>query len=231
MGVRLTTRALIFILAGGPLASAQPASTQDVAAMVAGIATRGQIIVASVPLTSGRWGTDYITVSHALRIQREYAVLNGRGAPAPATPVMACSTQAHGIDVLVLRVMAHGLQPVVDWGDPRELRAGDELLIMTRKEVHHEPVKVRFVHLNLLEWLHARPDQWEPQWHNVMIGDGVVKPGFSGSPWVRNGKVYGLVKGQIRPSGQAIWYAAAETAGRVKQCLREQHYDRLIPKE
>ncbi len=230
MSTRYIAPALLLVLAAVPLAPARSASTQDLTAMVAGIMTRGQMVVGSVPLTSGAWGTDYITVSHALGVGRQYAVLQGTTSPAPATPIMACSSHAHGIDVLILRVSAHAFHPVVEWGDPRDLRAGDELLILVRKEMHPEPVKVRFVHLNLLEWSRTSASHWHPQWHNVMVGDGLVKPGFSGSPWVKDGRVFGLVKGQVRPPGQSAWYAAAETATRVKQCLKQQHYDELVPK-
>ncbi|MGH7429323.1 MAG: hypothetical protein ACREJ4_13355 [Candidatus Methylomirabilaceae bacterium] len=228
---RLITLALTLGLAALPTAWAQARSPRDLAAMVAGIMTKGQVIVASVPLNSGAWGTDFITVSHALGVGRQYGVLNGSGPSAAAAPVMACSSRAHGIDVLVLRVKAQPNQPVVEWGDPRELRAGDELMVYVRKEVHPEPVKVKFLHLNLLEWSHTARDEWEPQWHHVMVGDGLVKPGFSGSPWIRNGKVYGLVKGQIRPAGQGAWYAAAESATRIMRCLKDQHYTELVPRE
>lgn len=232
MGARLITFALIVGLAALPTARAQANSPRDFGAMVAGIMTKGQVIVASVPLNSGAWGTDYITVSHALGVGRHYAVLNGSAPPAAAAlPVMACSSHAHGIDVLVLRVKTQPHQPVVEWGDPRELRAGDELMVFVRKEIHPEPAKVKFLHLNLLEWSRTARDDWEPQWHNVMVGDGLVKPGFSGSPWMRNGKVYGLVKGQIRPAGHSAWYAAAESATRVMRCLKDQHYNELVPRE
>lgn len=231
MKTRFTVLALVLGLSALPVARAQSPSTQHVAAMVAGIMTRGQIIVAGVPLSSGTWGTDYITVSHALGVGRQYAVLQGSASAAAATPVMACSSHAHGIDVLILRVKTHVSQAIVEWGDPTELRAGDELMMFVRKEMHPEAVKVTFLHLNLLEWSRTGRGDWEPQWHHVMIGDGMIKPGFSGSPWVRNGKVYGLVKGQVRPPGQSVWYAAAETAARMKQCLKEQHYDQLVPRE
>ncbi len=231
MNARFIVPLLIAIIATVPLAAAEAPSTQGLAAMVAGIVTSGQVIVAGVPLTSGSWGTDYITVSHALGVGRRYAVLQGNPPPADATPVMACSSQAHGIDVLILRVTSHKDQPVVEWGDPAELKSGDELMVLVRREFHPEPVKVKFLHTNLLEWSRTKPDQWPHQWHNVMVGEGIIKPGFSGSPWVRNGKVFGLLKGQVRLPGQTTWYTVAETATRVGKCLKEQHYDELVPKE
>lgn len=232
MGARFIALALILGLAALPTSRARAASPRDFGAMVAGIMMKGQVIVASVPLNSGSWGTDYITVSHALAVGRQYGVLNGSAPPASAaTPVMACSSHAHGIDVLVLRVKSQPHQSVVEWGDPKELRTGDELTVFVRKEVHPEPVKVKFLHLNLLEWSRTARDQWEPQWHHVMIGEGLVKPGFSGSPWMRNGKVYGLVKGQIKPAGHSSWYAAAEPTSRIMRCLKDQHYSDLVPRE
>lgn len=232
MSARLTALALVFGLVALPIVCARAHAARDFSAMVAGIMTKGQVIVGSVPLSSGSWGTDYITVSHALGIGRQYGVLNGSAPPASAaTPVMACSSHAHGIDVLVLRVKTQPNQPVVEWGDPKELRAGDELMVYVRKEIHPEPVRVKFLHLSLLGWLPTAKDEWEPQWHNVMVGEGLVKPGFSGSPWMRNGKVYGLVKGKVQPAGQNHWYAAAESATRIMRCLKDQHYTELVPRE
>ncbi len=232
MGTRFVSLALVFGLAALPTVCARAYAARDFGAMVAGIMTKGQVIVGSVPLNSGSWGTDYITVSHALGVGRQYSVLNGSAAPAAAAmPVMACSSHAHGIDVLVVRVKAQPNQPVVEWGDPRELRAGDELMAFVRREIHPEPVKVKFLHLNLLEWSRTAKEEWEPQWHNVMVGEGLVKYGFSGSPWMRNGKVYGLVKGQIKPAGHSHWYAAAEPTTRIMRCLKDQHYSDLVPRE
>jgi uncharacterized membrane protein len=231
MGARLIVFGMITVLAGASIAAADTSSIQAMATMVAGIRLGGHVIVGGVPITSGAWGTDYVTVSHALAVGRRYTVIQGDGSPADATAVMACSSMAHGIDVLVLRVKTHANRLVMEWGDPTELRAGDELMILPRKEFSRDPVKVKFLHLNLLEWSRTTANDWELQWHNVMVGDGMVRPGFSGSPWARGGKVFGLVKGTIKPPGHNIWYAAAETATRVRQCLKGQHYDELVPQE
>ena len=149
---------------------------------------------------------------------------------ANTTPVTACSSQYHGIDVLILRAASHRGTPVVEWGDPAELKSGDELLLLPRREIHPEPVTVKFVHLNLSEWTKT-PTDWSPPWRNVMVGDGMSRPGFSGSPWSRDGKVLGLHKGRVQPTGQTKWYAVAETATRVRDCLRLLNYEGLVPRE
>ncbi len=219
---------LTALLAASPLAAAESPPMQ---AMVVGIASGGHVLAAGVPLSSGSWGTDYITVSHILGVGRSYAVV-GEGQPdAGATPVAACSSHAHGIDVLLLRVASHPHRAVVRWGDPAELKRGDELTVFVRREFHPGPVRMRFLHLNLLEWTGTTPGRWPPQWHHVMVGQGTVRPGFSGSPWVRHGRVYGLLKGVVRIPGQDTWVAAAETATKVKQCLLQVHYADLLPKE
>lgn len=211
-----------------PRAAAETASIQSLTSTIAGLMTDGRVVAGAIPLASGRWGTDYITVSHALSMKHEYAVVRGGDAAAAAKPVMACSSMAHGIDVLVLRVVSHKELPVLEWGDPIDLRSGDELMVMVRKEFHPEPVKVKFLHLNLLQWARAKPGEWPAQWHNVMVAHGLAKPGFSGSPWIKQGKIYGLLKGAVRPPGHAAWYATAETATRIKQCLKDQHYDDMV---
>lgn len=219
---------LTALLAASPLAAAEPSPIQ---AMVVGITSGGHVLAAGVPLTSGPWGTDYITVSHVLGVGRSYAVVGDGQPSAGATPIAACSSHAHGIDVLLLRVASHPHRAVVRWGDPAELRRGDELTVFVLREFHPTPVRVRFLHLNLLEWTGASPDQWPPQWHHVMVGQGTVRPGFSGSPWVRHGRVYGLLKGVVRIPGQDTWVAAAETATKVRQCLLQVHYADLLPRE
>ncbi|MGH2374311.1 MAG: trypsin-like peptidase domain-containing protein, partial [bacterium] len=208
---------LIALAAAAPVAAA-PRVPPDLAAVAVGIVADGQVIAGGMTLASGPWGTDYITVSHALGVGRKYAMVHTNGAPIAATPVMACSSAIHGMDSLVLRVMSQKNMPVIEWGDPATLRPGDELVVMVRKEFHPEPVKVRFLHANLLEWSRTA-GPWSNAWHNVMVAHGMAQPGFSGSPWVRDGKVYGLLKGRVRPPGHTAWYATAETATRVKECL------------
>lgn len=220
---------LVIALAAAAPAVATPQVPTDMATIAVGIMADGQVVAGGMTLASGPWGTDYITVSHALGVGRKYAIVHSNGAPTPATPVMACSSAAHGMDILVLRVTAQKNMPVVDWGDPATLRPGDELMVMVRKEFHPEPVKVRFLHVNLLEWSRMT-GPWTNAWHNVMVAHGAAQPGFSGSPWVKDGKVYGLLKGRVRPPGHAAWYATAETATRVKECLKYQSYEQLIPK-
>jgi hypothetical protein len=141
-------------------------------------------------------------------------------------PVAACSNQYHGIDVLVLRAASHPKTAVVEWGDPTELKAGDELYSLPRREIHPTPERQRFVHINLVEWTKTA---WSSEWRNVMVAEGFGKPGFSGSPWVRDGKVYGLHKGRVQPRNQQNWYSVAETTTRVKQCLATLSYEHLVP--
>jgi len=227
--IRLISALLGAVLVTASPVAAAPQSVSGLHAMVVGIGSDDRVIAAGVPLTSGPWGTDYITVSHALSVGRKYSISSDGKAFAPAAGLAACSSHYHGIDVLILRVRAHANRPVIDWGDPAALRQGDELFILPRREFHPEPVSVTFLHLNLLEWTRSTPGDWEPQWRNVMVGDGFSRPGFSGSPWVREGKVYGLLKGRVRPPGQNTWYTVAETATKVRECLRQVHYQELIP--
>lgn len=73
-------------------------------------------------------------------------------------------------------------------------------------------MRITFVHLTFQEWMQATPTTVDRAWQNVMVADGLSRPGFSGSPWVKDGKVYGLLKGRVRPAGQGTWYAVAETS-------------------
>jgi hypothetical protein len=208
-----------------------PAAPPGPHTMVAGILVGGQVIAAGVPLASGRWGTDYMTVSHALGVGETYAVIR-EGLPYVETkPVAACSNRAHGIDVLILRAATHTATTVVAWGDPAKLKAGAELTAYVRREIHPTPVRLKFLHINLLEWAKVGPETWPPQWHNTMVAEGLAKPGFSGSPWIADGKVYGLFKGRVRLPNRDQWYPVAETAGRVAQCLTQLKYNALIPLE
>jgi len=230
----LKARAVLLIIIPAALAlpvRAQSPPAPTFAPMVIGVVSGGQVIAGGVPLSSGSWGTDYITVSHALSVGATYSILRS-GAPfAESTPVAACSSAAHGIDVLILRVKSHAKLPVVDWGNSDELKAGDELMMYPRREFHPEAVKVRFVHINFSTWAGSRAQSFSRQWHNVMMGEGYTVPGFSGSPWVMSGRVYGLHKGWVQPGGQGPRYVVAETATRVKQCLGQVQYEALIPPE
>jgi hypothetical protein len=244
MGARQIVCALasVLVAASAPAAVAQPAAAPapavapapalaPVAAMVTGIVTSGQVVAAAVPLNSGAWGTDYITVSHTLSVGARYAVIRD-GLPYTETrPVAACSNQYHGIDVLILRAATHPKSATVEWGDPARLAAGDELFMPPRREIHIEMSRLKFVHVNLIEWSNLRRADLEPQWHHVMVGEGYSKPGFSGSPWVRDGKVYGLHKGSVRLRNNHATYPVAETAARVAECLKALGYEHLVPRE
>ncbi len=212
-----------------PAATAQAPSLDAMQALVVGLTQAGQVITAGVPLTSGDWGTDYITVSHGLRVGSRFAITFDGKVFDDSTPVAACSSQHHGIDVLIVRVASHRNRQVVTWGDPTELKVGDVLFALPRPEIQATYERLRFVHLNLLEWTKDKPEEWPLAWHNVMVGEGkeISRPGFSGSPWVKDGKVYGLHKGRVRPDD--TWFEVAETATRVQQCLELLHYSELIP--
>jgi hypothetical protein len=212
-----------------PPAGAQSPPAPTLAPMVIGVVSGGQVIAGGVPLSSGSWGTDYITVSHALRVGAGYAILRVGAPYGESTPVVACSNVAHGIDVLVLRVKSHAKLPVVEWGDSEQLKAGDELTLYPRREFSPEPSKVRFVHINLLVWAGSRVQEWSRAWHNVMVGEGYSIGGFSGSPWVKDGRVFGLHKGRVQPGGRGPVFVVAEAATRVRQCLGQVQYDALIP--
>jgi len=214
-----------------PSAAIQSASAPDFGIMVVGIASDDEIIAAGVPLSSGPWGTDYITVSHARSVRGRYGLPRDGYARTEAKPVAACSAQFHSIDVLILRVGEHTNTPTVDWGDPTLLGLGDELVIFPRREFHPKPVAVTFVNLDLREWTKSETGVWSVEFRHVMVGDGLSKPGFSGSPWVRDGKVYGLHKGAVRPRERNKWFPVAETATNVFQCLKLIHYEELVPKQ
>ncbi len=212
-----------------PAATAQDPSLDAMQAMVVGFTEAGRVITAGVPLTSSDWGTDYITVSHGLRVGSRFAITSDGKVFDNSSPVAACSSRYHGIDVLIVRVASHRNRQVVTWGDPAELKAGDELFALPRREIQATRERLRFVHINLLEWTKDKTKEWPLEWHNLMVGEGKEKsrPGFSGSPWVKDGKVYGLHKGRVRPD--ATWFEVAETATRVQQCLELLHYSELIP--
>jgi hypothetical protein len=195
---------------------------------VVGVADSGFVVAGGVPLTSGPWGTDYITVSHALRVGAQFAVLRDRFPYAETRPVAACSSQAHGIDVLILRALTHPNSPVIEWGDPAALRPGDEFYGFPRREIHPAPVKYRFVHMNYLEWSQLDRNRVSHQWHNTLVALGTSRPGFSGSPWVADGKVFGLHKGSTRLPGRPE-HQLGESAVRIQQCLRDLGYEHLIP--
>jgi hypothetical protein len=195
---------------------------------VAGVADAGFVVATGVPLTSGPWGTDYITVSHALRVGAQFAVLRDGFPDAETRSVAACSSQAHGIDVLILRARTHPNSAVVEWGDPAALRPGDEFYGFPRREIHPAPVKYRFVHMNYLEWSRLDRHRVSHQWHNTLVALGTSRPGFSGSPWVAGGKVFGLHKGSTRlPGGPE--HQLGESARRIAQCLEVLGYEHLIP--
>lgn len=231
MRTRLVLLLSVATIAAWPYPAARSAPATGLPAIVAGIVSGGFVISAGVPLSSGSWGTDYITVSHALSVGSAYAVIRDGLPYSETTPITACSNQYHGIDVLILRAASHRKTPVVEWGDPLQLKSGDELVVFVRREIHPEPVKVKFLHVNLLEWTKTRVEAWPRQWHNVMVGEGTSMPGFSGSPWVRDGKVFGLHKGRVQPPGQNTWFVVAETAAKVGECLSRLNYDALVPKE
>ncbi len=230
----MKTRLIICLMAGA-FASIAPAMAQapldDVRTLVVGFTEGGRVLTGGVPLTSGDWGTDYVTVSHGLRVGRQFAITyDGKSFDASA-PVAACSSKHHGIDVLIVRVASHQNRRVVAWGDPDELKAGDELVVLPRPEIHATPERMRFLHVNLLTWSQDSTVEWPQAWQNVMVGEGYARPGFSGSPWVKDGKVYGLHKGIVRLQSSRESFAVAETATRLHQCLKLLHYTELIPKQ
>lgn len=228
IAVRLPGIVLAVALTAAP-AGALGSSLPDLRTVVAGVGIDGRVVAAAVALTSGPWGTDYLTVSHTLRAGRTFDIATEGRAFALATAVAACSSRYHGIDALILRVSSHPSRPVAVWGDPALLRPGDELLILPRQEFSPGLVRVRFVHLNYLEWRRLRPEDIEVQWRNLMVTEGQARPGFSGSPLIRDGRVYGLVKGGARPRGSPKVYVLAEPATRLLACLTQLRYPDLIP--
>ncbi len=239
-------------VAGSPQVS-RAAAIPDLRTLVVGIGENGRTRGGGVVLSSGTWGTDYLTVSHALYVGGRYEVTFDGKTFDESRPVAACSSYAHGIDVLILRVAAHQNKTVVIWGDSNTLQAGDELTIVPRSEIHPNLEQARFLHVNFLQWLRAaikqRPDLWagwedrpletfSREYHNTLVAEGFSKSGMSGSPWVKDGKVFGLNKGSWQPqrwtgrawdnSGPRLVFA--ESASRISECLRTVHYEDLIPK-
>jgi hypothetical protein len=162
----------VVIFAPTPPATAQGLSLDELRAMVVGFAESGRVITAGVPLTSGDWGTDYITVSHGLRVGSHFAITAEGKVFDDSVPVAACSSHYHAIDVLIVRVASHRNRPVVTWGDPAELKVDDELVALPRREIQATYERLRFVHINLLEWTKHKADEWPTEWHNVMVGEG-----------------------------------------------------------
>lgn len=99
-------------------APAAPASLADMRAMVAGLAAGERVIAAAMPLASGSWGTDYLTVSHALRVGKGNTLtIDGRSF-AETERIAACSSQYHGIDLLIVRVRGYPGRSVLTWAIP-----------------------------------------------------------------------------------------------------------------
>jgi hypothetical protein len=230
-------------------------ASQDLRAAVVGIGD-GKVGAGAVVLSSGSWGTDYLTMSHTLSVGGRYAVTSDGKTFDDSTPVVACSQYAQGVDVLVLRVSSHRDRTPITWGDPSELRSGDVLTLVPRVEVHPTVEQVHFVHNNLIQWLRAdvkqRSAEWSGwsetdvdkfaqrnrPWQDTLVFEGFSKPGFSGSPVMRDGKVMGLLKGSWQPRhlvGNA-WQdfgpklALVESGTRIRQCLESVHYADLVPK-
>ena len=83
--IRLLGCLLGAVLVTASAVAAAPQSVPDLHAMVVGIGSDDRVIAAGVPLTSGPWGTDYITISHALSVGRKYSTISSDGkAFAPA---------------------------------------------------------------------------------------------------------------------------------------------------
>jgi len=228
-------------------------ASQDQRTVVVGIIGDGKVQGGAVVLTSGSWGTDYLTVSHVLSVGGRYAVTSDGKTFDESTPVVACSQYAHRVDVLVLRVSSHRDRTPVAWGDPNELRSGDTLTLIPRIEVSPTTEQIRFVHPTFIQWLRMqiqqRPDLWtgwaeqnldnfSRPYHDTLVFEGFLKPGFSGSPVMRDGKVFGLLKGHWKPqhwTGRAwedigLELVFVESAARIAKCLESVHYSDLIPK-
>lgn len=128
---------------------------------------------------------------------------------------------------MILRVTAHRQRAVIDWGNPAQLKARDELFILPRPEIYPGPVSIKFVHINLLQWSGSKPEEYPREGHNLMVADGLTGAGFSGSPWVKDGRVYGMLVSQVERHDKL--YSLAESATKVHECLAQLHYEELVP--
>jgi len=214
-----------------PLLFPSPSLAADLQSVVIGINDGEQVVATGVPLTSGAWGADYITVSHLLQSRIKYSITSDGKVVAKAQSVAACGRFYQGIDVLILRVREHRYRPVVTWGQAAELKIGEELQIFPYRSFESVSVLVRFLHPDFAVWAttHIRKDrqwnEWPPEARGVLVGEGRGRPGFSGSPWVKDGKVYGLHKGPLPPEFGLKDILGAEPWSKIDRCLKDVHYE------
>jgi len=204
---RLLGLLLVTLMAGSQAAAGPPS-------LIVGVAVGDRVEVSAIPYAAGPWGTDYVTVSHVLRVGASYSITTDGKVFTSTRPIAACSAMHHGIDVLVLRVA--DTRSVARWGHPPELKTGDELSLTPWREHSGNPIIIRLLHHHFRTWVAA--DGWSPELAHTMVAQGHRQPGFSGSAWVRNGKVYGLHKGTARMDDGRI-VALAEPTTRIKYCF------------
>lgn len=215
---------------------AVPAAGQSgvaVESLVVGVAHEGRAEFSAVPYASGAWGTDFLTVTHGLRIGGNQITVDGRRFEA-AQPIVLCRGFAHGVDAMLLRVAAHPNRPVVPWGDASDLKPGDEFRVVSWRGLH-PPASLLFLHHTFSEWADRTDYQWPAETDHLLVGEAPARyqvPGFagySGAPWVRNSRAYGMHKGVARAKPQLgredeKIVALAEPVARIKECLDRMGY-------
>jgi len=204
------------------------APAADLQSMVVGIGHDELVVASGIPYTSGRWGTDYLALSHLLGLGKQYTVTTDGMIFDEAEPITACSRFWHGIDLVVLRVKTHAWRPVFRFGRLSDLKPDDKLLLLPYRGIQQTPEEITFRHHRLDQY--AATNSLE--WRNTMVAKGNWRPGFSGAPWVRKGLVYGLHKGEgtVLSEGKEQHVILAEPQPRIAQCLERVGYKFLIPK-
>ncbi len=212
----------VFALLFPQTAAGQNAVTAD--SLVVGVAHEGRPLMTAVPYASGAWGTDYLTVSHGMRMGGLKITFDGRRFDA-ARYVTVCSGMVHGIEALILRVVEHRNRPTATWGDHMTLKPGDELQVLPWHGLHG-PRTVRLLGHSFRQWIGGSED-WPTELDHALVAEGRSDPGGSGAPWVRNGRVYGVHKGAakiVSLSGGERIVALAEPATRIRECLTKVGY-------
>lgn len=220
-------KAVIMVLLAA--AASQSVAAADIA--VVGVGHEGRVERTAVPYASGAWGTDYLTVSHLMRADGLQITLDGRRfAPATIVPEAYCSGMAHGIDVVLLRVVAHRDRPTVSWGTLSDLKDGDEL----RVTPHDLPlVTVRLLHHVFEQWADRGAEEWPAEVSRALVAEAwdlrSTHSGYSGAPWMRNGRAYGIHKATARAKAKRgaedeKFVALAEPVTRIRECFERMGY-------
>jgi hypothetical protein len=227
-GWRKRTPVAIVIIAVGLLWASEAVIVAAPAASVVGVGFEGDVAdvtVSAIPYATGSWGTDYLTVAHAMRSRGRYVIVSagGRRTPARVLDSGVCGL-ARGVDGMILRTDTAN-QPVAKWGDPATLTTGTELHITPWP---YRPTAVRFLHHAFREWA---PKVVLPELDHAVVAGGQGRQGRagdSGAPWLRDGVVYGMHKATVTVltsgSRDTQTLMMAEPLARIEECLDRAGY-------